>query len=305
MRRPSTATTSTGNPVAREAARLAFALLGVAGATALGRAVGANATTVGFVYLVVVLFAAARFGFVASAAASLAATACYNYFFLPPVGTWTIADPANWVALATFLLASVVVSRLVAHSQRRAADAEARRTEMEALYDLSIELFAATNRVGALGEAAGRALRTIGASGGGLVLFGNGPPEVVVSVGQGLDAGDPLLESVGRAGEPAEVAANDGTRDVYLPLAVGGRTNGVLVVRGTRAERNALASVGRLVALAVERERFLSERAHLEALRESDALKTSLLRAVSHDLRTPITAIQLGLERLRRTAAAA
>jgi two-component system sensor histidine kinase KdpD len=86
---------------------------------------------------------------------------------------------------------------------------------------------------------------------------------------------------------------------------VGGRTSGVLVVRGTRAERNALASVGRLVALAVERERFLSERAHLEALRESDALKTSLLRAVSHDLRTPITAIQLGLERLRRTAAAA
>jgi two-component system sensor histidine kinase KdpD len=148
-------------------------------------------------------------------------------------------------------------------------------------------------------------LRAIGASGGGLVLFGNGLPEVVVSVGQGLDAGDPLLESVGRAGEPAEVPAAAGTRDVYLPLAVGGRTNGVLVVRGTRAERNALASVGRLVALAVEREKFLEERTHLEALRESDALKTSLLRAVSHDLRTPITAIQLGLERLRRTAAAA
>lgn len=202
----------------------------------------------------------------------------------------------------TFLLASVVVSRLVARSERRAADAEARRTEMEALYDLSVDLFAATNRIGALGEAAGRALRTIGASGGGLVLFGSGPPEVVVSVGQGLDAGDPLLESVSRAGEPAEVPAGGGARDVYLPLAVGGRTNGVLVVRGTRAERNALASVGRLVALSVERERFLSERTHLEALRESDALKTSLLRAVSHDLRTPITAIRLGLESLRRSA---
>ncbi len=221
------------------------------------------------------------------------------------MGNWTIADPANWAALATFLIASVVVSRLVARAQRRAEDAEARRMEMEALYDLSVDLFAATNRIGALGEAAGRALKTIGASGGGLVLFGNGPPEVVVSVGQGLDAGHPLLESVGRAGEPAEVPAGSGTRDVYLPLAVGGRTSGVLVVRGTRAERNALASVGRLVALSVEREKFLSERAHLEALRESDALKTSLLRAVSHDLRTPITAIQLGLERLRRTAAAA
>jgi two-component system sensor histidine kinase KdpD len=197
------------------------------------------------------------------------------------------------------------VSRLVANEQRRAAEAEARRTEMEALYELSVDLFAATNRVGALGDAAGRALRSIGASGGGLVLFGDGPPEVVVSVGQGLEAADPILETVGRAGEPAEMPAEGGTRDVYLPLAVGGRTSGVLVVRGTRAERNALASVGRLVALAVERERFLEERTHLEVLRESDALKTSLLRAVSHDLRTPITAIQLGLERLRRTAAAA
>jgi two-component system sensor histidine kinase KdpD len=232
--------------------------------------------------------------------ASLVATACYNYFFLPPVGTFSIADPANWVALAVFLLASVVVSRLVASAQRRAEDAEARRTELEALYDLSIDLFAATNRVGALGEAAGRALKTIGASGGGLVLFRDGLSEVVVSVGVGLDARDPLLESVRRAGEAAEVPAADGTRDVYLPLAVGGRASGVLLVRGTRAERNALSSVGRLVALAVERERFLAERAHLEALKESDALKTSLLRAVSHDLRTPITSIRLGLDRLKR-----
>lgn len=158
-------------------------------ATAVGHAARANATTVGFIYLVVILFTAARLGFFASVVASLAATLCYNYFFLPPAGTWTIADPANWVALAAFLLASVLVSRLVARERRRAEEAEARRREIE--------------------------------------------------------------------------------------------------------------------ALSAEREKFLAERVHLEALRESDALKTSLLRAVSHDLRTPITAIQLGLERLRRTAAAA
>ena len=278
----------------------------MAGATVLGRAVGANATTVGFVYLVVILFAAARFGFAASAAASLVATACYNYFFLPPVGTWTISDPANWVALAVFLLTSFLVSRLVAREQRRAEEAEARRNEMEALYELSVDLFAATNRVGALGEAAGRALRSIGARGGALVLFPGsaGRGEVVVATGEHrLDRSDPLLESVVRSGEAAEVPAADGARDAYLPLALGGRSSGVLLVRGTRADRHALASVGRLVALAVEREKFLEERSHLEALRESDALKTSLLRAVSHDLRTPITALRLGLERLRRSTA--
>jgi two-component system, OmpR family, sensor histidine kinase KdpD len=204
------------------------------------------------------------------------------------------------VALAVFLVASVLVSRLAAREKRRAEDAEARRTEMEALYDLSIDLFAATNRIGALGDAAGRALRTMGASGGGLVLFRDGEPEIITSVGSGLDAADPLLPGVMRASEPAELPAEGGTRDVYLPLAVGGQASGVLVIRGTRAEHNALASAGRLVALAVERERFLAESAHLDALKESDALKTSLLRAVSHDLRTPMTAIRMGLEALRR-----
>ena len=237
----------------------------------------------------------------ASTVASLAATACYNFFFLPPIGTFTIADPANWVALATFLLASVVVSRLVTRAQRRAADADARRAEIEALYDLSIDLFTATNRVGALGEAAGKALKTLGARAGGLVLFRNeaARADIVGVMGENaLQPDDPLVETVGRHGETAEVPAEGGARDVYLPVAVGGKTSGVLVVRGTRADRSALESVGRLVALAVERERFLRERAHLDALRESDALKTSLLRAVSHDLRTPMTAIRMGLEAL-------
>jgi two-component system sensor histidine kinase KdpD len=198
------------------------------------------------------------------------------------------------------------VSRRVAKEQRRAEEAEARRNEMGALYELSVDLFAATNRVGALGDAAGRALRSIGARGGALVLFPGTSEggEVVVATGDHrLDLADPLLVSVIRSGEPAEIPSADGARDAYLPLALGGRPSGVLLVRGTRADRHALASVSRLVALAVEREKFLEERTHLEALRESDALKTSLLRAVSHDLRTPITALRLGLERLRRSAA--
>ena len=212
------------------------------------------------------LFAAARLGFAAAVAASLAGTACFNRFFLPPVGTWTIADPANWVALTVFLVASVLVSRLVAKEQGRAEEAEARRNEMEALYELSVDLFAATNRVGALGDAGGRALRSIGARGGALVLTPgtSGRADVVVATGDHrLDLSDPLLESVRRSGETAELPAADGTRDAYLPLTLGGRASGVLLVRGTRADRNALASVGRLVALAVEREKFLEERTHL------------------------------------------
>jgi len=301
-RRLSTARTSTARGVRRAVdVLLAVGVIGVT--TAISRVAGANPTTVGFVYLIAVLAVAVPRGLFAGVVASLAGTACYNYFFLPPVGTFTVADPANWVALAAFLITSVVVSRLVAREQQRAADADARRAEIEALYDLSIDLFTATNRVGALGEAAGKALKTLGAHAGGLVLFRNEATraDIVGVMGENaLQPDDPLVETVGRRGETAEVPAEGGARDVYLPVAVGGKTSGVLVVRGTRADRNALESVGRLVALAVERERFLRERTHLDALRESDALKTSLLRAVSHDLRTPMTAIRMGLEALRR-----
>lgn len=93
-------------------------------------------------------------------------------------------------------------------------------------------------------------------------------------------------------------------RDVYVPLLVEGRASGVFVARGTAATTSALESIGTLLALAVERERLVEEQAHVEALRESDALKTSLLRAVSHDLTTPLTAIALQVAQLKRQAAA-
>lgn len=89
------------------------------------------------------------------------------------------------------------------------------------------------------------------------------------------------------------------TRDVYLPLRLGESVIGVLVAQSTQATLRALESAAMLVALAVERERFLAESAHIQALQEGDALKTSLLRAVSHDLASPLTAISLQIERLR------
>lgn len=110
-----------------------------------------------------------------------------------------------------------------------------------------------------------------------------------------------LIAGVGRHKEPLEFPSPLG-RDVYLPLLVGGKTTGALIARGTEASMPALVSAARLVNLAVERERFIEENAHIEALRESETLKTSLLRAISHDLTTPLTAITLHTEALRRSA---
>ena len=284
----------------RKIARFVLAQAAVVAVTAILLRVGANATTAGFAFLITILAVAVSTRLLTALATSVIAVLAYNYFFFPPYRTLTIAEPANWVALVSFFIASVVVTRLVLRARTQAEQAEARRREVETLYALSVDLFTATNRVGALGEAASRALMNAGAAGGGLVLFGGGVYDQKIAswVGPKPEEIEDLIAGVGRHNRPLEFPAASG-RDVYLPLRVGGKAVGVLCARGTSAALSALESAGTLVALAVERERFLAESAHMQALEEGDALKTSLLRAVSHDLATPLTAVTMQIDRLR------
>ncbi|MGE0130605.1 MAG: DUF4118 domain-containing protein [Blastocatellales bacterium] len=92
-------------------------------------------TTVALLMLLVVLFAAARWGSRPAMVAALLAAACFNFFFLPPVHTFTIADPQNWVALAAFLITAITAGELSVRAKRRAEEAEAGRREIERLYN--------------------------------------------------------------------------------------------------------------------------------------------------------------------------
>lgn len=280
-----------------------IALGGTATVTVVGYGMRLNTSTVGFLFLIVVLVSSLRGGLLVGTVASIVATLCYNFFFFDPLHTFSIAEAANWVALAAFLVTSVIVSRLVIAARIQAEDAERRRNELETLYGLSVDLFTATNRVGALGEAAGRALTLLGAREGGLVLFDGSPyrQKVIWWLGDKPDEIEDLVAGVGRHKEPLEFPSPLG-RDVYLPLLIGGTTAGALVARGTEASMHALVSASGLVGLAVEREKFIEENAHMQAIRESDTLKTSLLRAISHDLTTPLTSITIHTEALRRKA---
>jgi two-component system sensor histidine kinase KdpD len=284
------------------AADLILAGLGAMLVTLVGRWSAANAATAGFLFLLLVLGLSVRRGLGGGLAASVAATLCYNLFFLSPVGTLTIADPANWVALGTFLVTSVVASRLVVHARSRAEEAQRSATETQILYDLGFGLFTSTSRLGTVGDATATCLRTIGAEGGGLVLFhqGSDAPVLVSAIGpRRIDPGHPALARVAERREVL-LTEEDGGRMAYVPLQVGEAVIGVLIVSGSPVAGRILESAGRLMALAVERERLLAETTHLEALKASDGLKTSLLRAVSHDLRTPLTAIRLEMEALGR-----
>src|SRR6516225_5252591 len=120
------------------AVRLLAVLCLISAATFLClRLMPANATTAGFAYLIAVLLIAATWGMVEATAAAVVAMLCFNYYFLPPVRTLTVADPQNWVALFAFLATSIVASQLSSRAKQRTHLAVDRQLEMERLYALS------------------------------------------------------------------------------------------------------------------------------------------------------------------------
>jgi len=255
--------------------------------TLVGHRLALNAISIALLLLTTVLGLAVSNGLAAALAGSLAATLLFNYFFLPPFGTLSISEPANWVALGCFLVAAVVGSQLIARARAQAERAERRQREVQMLYDLCFRLFTARPDSSGLRDVLAQGFALLEARGGTLHLERDGIETLA------LDA--PIT-----AEEPPERGAR---RDVTRPILLGATVRGELVLRQTTASDRVVESAGRLIALAVERERLLEEAAHTEALRQSDALKTALLRAVSHDLRSPLTAMALGLERARREAA--
>lgn len=286
---------------AAQAVLSAAATAGAATLLALGAQ--GNPVTAGFIYLLSVLVLTVWGGFLVGAIGSILATACFNYFFFPPVGTFHIADPQNWVALCCFLVGSMIASRLVARERERASEAQCRQREIEALYNLCVELFTAGSVAGGLDAATGRALATIGAQGGGLILRPGGMDAPGGDVWVGMPKDLEMHRLLMSAAEPSIEGAKNAWRNVRIPVAAGGHCFGDLVAYGTRARRETLESVARLIALALERERWIAERTRLEALRQSDSLKTTLLQAVSHDLSTPLTAVLVSIQSLRRELA--
>ena len=110
-----------------------LAVLGaVGGLTAVDfRLLEVNSATAAFTYLLLILILATRVGLRESIIASFGSMLAYNFFFLPPIGTLTIADPQNWVALFTFLATAVIGSHLSSNARQKAKEAESRQQELQ------------------------------------------------------------------------------------------------------------------------------------------------------------------------------
>src|SRR5262245_6333559 len=119
-------------------------LIGIAAVTLFYKQIvtGVNSATVALTLLIVVLAVASKYGLGPSILASVVGMLCLNFFFLPPVGTFIVHDPQNWVALIAFLITAATASQLSAAARSRASDAEARREAVMKLYQLSRAIIA-------------------------------------------------------------------------------------------------------------------------------------------------------------------
>ena len=265
-----------------------------------------NAATVSTTFLMVVLIVAASSTLRHAVATSVAAVLAFNYFFLPPVGTWTIADPQNWVALAAFLAVSLIASNLSATARGRTREAIARRDEVARLFDLSRDVLLITDGRQGLAHVARSIARRLDLEYVAIALPGGGQWRVSQGGARSLHLDPREFASAMAAAETTlefdayqrtyaghREVASDGGPVRLVPLRVGTRPVGVLAAAGRQVDPGTLDALAGVVALAVERARYLEEIKDAELTRQSEELKTALLASLGHDLRTPLTAIRL------------
>ncbi len=257
-----------------------------------------NPTTVALTLLLYVLLLAARWPLRVAAAVSVAATILYNFYFLPPIGAFTIADPQNWLALFAFLATSIVGSRLSQSAREEAQSARTRQGEMELLFTLSREILQTGNiaeLVSMLPHLIRRALK-----GDSAVLYLLNGDHVYRS-GVQANAGPSTAELRERAARLTAVEITEAGQ-ARIPLREGTRPRGLLLLNGLRLPAETFQAIGGLVSIALDRAQALEDAARSEAGKESERLRALILDSITHELRTPLTSIKGAASALLSTA---
>ncbi len=223
--------------------------------------------SLGVLYVFAVLPIALIWGTVHAVLVAIASMLAFNFFFLPPVHTFTLADRSNWFALAVYVVTAIVVGSLASHARGRRADAEQRELESSLLADIAVELLRGTRLDDELERIEQRTAIVLGVS------------SVRITLGGAVSE---------RAGEAPH------------PLSVDGREIGTLYTPEREeaplpVQRRLLPALASLLAVTQERERLSGTALEAEALRRSDTIKTAVIQAVSHDLRTPLATIEQAL----------
>jgi two-component system sensor histidine kinase KdpD len=224
----------------------------------------APVVSLGVVYMLAVVIVSVTWGVWLGVAASLLSALAFNYFHLPPGGQLTIRDSENWVALIAFVIVAMLASSVAEVTRARSREASERRREADLAAEMARLLLG------------GRRLS-------------EDLPTAAARLSQVLELPSAAIELEALEGDERRVA---------FPLREGPRRLGTLLVpsdtpEGTlrRLQERVVPALESLLSAALERESLLSDVVETAALRRADVIKTALLRAVSHDLRSPLTAI--------------
>jgi two-component system sensor histidine kinase KdpD len=274
--------------LARLAWRLLGSLTGVAIVTYTAhKLIPVNATTVAFAYLLLVLLIASTWGFVESALASMAATLTFNFFFLPPTGTFTIADPQNWIALFSFLTTSLIASRLSTEAKRRALDAMEREQDVERLYTFSRAILLIDTGEPFAKQLAVKLAEIFQLSAAVLYerrtgeFFRAGPSDF-----EGLD--DQLRDAALHGTSFSDAQRNR----IMTAVRLGSEPIASLALQGPRMPDSVLQGIANLVAIGLERAKAQELAYQIEAAKQSEQLRTTLIDAMAHEFKTPLTSIR-------------
>ncbi|MHB8413647.1 MAG: DUF4118 domain-containing protein [Candidatus Acidiferrales bacterium] len=260
------------------------------------RIVTVNQTTVALTFLLAILAVSTVWGFAVSAFMSVAAMLAFNYFFLPPVGTFTIADPQNWAALFAFLATSLIASQLATRARREADDAQQHRREIERLYAFSQQLLVSGNVITLLNAIPNYIVETFEVGAAAIYLENKNK---FYHSGASPHFADEELKGATAREEPLRDA---GRSLCFVPVRMGTRPIGSLGISGRLLSRQTLEALGSMIAIAFERARAVEELGKTEAMREGERLKSALLDSVTHDFRTPLTSIKASVTSLLSTA---
>jgi two-component system sensor histidine kinase KdpD len=257
------------------------------------RVLPVNATTVALTFLLAILAVSTIWGIAVSVFMSILAMLAFNYYFLPPIGTLTISDPQNWVALFAFLVVSVIASHLSTSARKQAQDVSARRREVERLYSFTRGLLESGNVIQLLNRIPAQIVDTFEVGAAALLLADK---QKIYRSGPVMPALDmESLKAVVVREEPVIDAANS---LCFVPVRMGVRPIGSLGISGTILSRQTLEAIGTLIAVAMERARAVEQLGQTEAAREGERLRTALLDSVTHALRTPLTSIKASVTNL-------
>lgn len=230
------------------------------------------------VYLPAVLLVATFWGLALGLLTSLLSAAAFNFFHIPPTGKFTIVDGRNWVALAAFMIVAVVASTIAELARSRAEEAERGRAEADLAAALAHELLLGEDTQTALANAARRVAEALGLASAAIepTPARNAEPDPHRTL--------PPPPDPRRIGLPLHGIDGEQMATLLVPAHLPPDTE-------QRLRTQVVPTLEALVAIAQRRDAMQAELVETAALRRSDDIKTALLRAVSHDLRTPLTAV--------------